>query len=59
MTSQSNDIMACEIGKSHVALSHGQNLSYIGNVRNTSHSFLHGQGRSLGLGPGHRAGGGP
>ena len=35
MTSQSNDVAACEIGISHMAFSHGQNLSYtIGNVRN-------------------------
>jgi hypothetical protein len=35
MTSQSNDVAAFEIGKSHMAFSHGQNLSYInGNVRN-------------------------
>ena len=27
MTSQSNDVAACEIGKSHMAFSHGQNLS--------------------------------
>ena len=34
MTSQSNDVAACEIGKSHMAFSHGQNLSYTsGNVR--------------------------
>jgi hypothetical protein len=37
MTSQSNDVMPCEIGKSHMAFSHGQNLSYTGgNVRKLS-----------------------
>jgi hypothetical protein len=34
ITSQSNDFAACEIGKSHIAFSHGQNLFYTGgNVR--------------------------
>jgi hypothetical protein len=34
VTLQSNDVVECEIGKSHVAFSHGQNLYYTsGNVR--------------------------
>jgi hypothetical protein len=36
MTSQSNDVAACEIGKSHMTFSHGQNLSCTGgNVKLT------------------------
>jgi hypothetical protein len=41
MTSQSNDVIACEIGKSHMAFSHGQNLSYTGgNVRKENLTWL-------------------
>ena len=41
MTSQSNDVAVCEIGKSHMAFLHGQNLSYTsGNVRNNHLAFV-------------------
>jgi hypothetical protein len=44
MTSQSNDIAACEIGKFHMAFSHGQSLSYTGkkceNIKSQSLSNL-------------------
>jgi beta-glucanase (GH16 family) len=41
MTSQSNDVAACEIGKSHMAFSHGQSPSYtVGNVRRKNLTWL-------------------